>query len=224
MSNAQTMTASGAMLDILEPVLSDPPMPEDIWLGLSRIHRFGSQLPAEFEYTVAQHSLLCEWIARQMFGDSLRHLSCLLHDAAEAFIGDIPTPLKHALRVPLDNEAVSAEGRRLTSIEDVEERLLEYLVRHVLCCPDVLPYFGSDYYTRLVDFYAFVIEVRSFWPKKKWPEFYEEDDARLAESTGGMVFSDLYLRGIPQDIRGKFDTQTNMDLLSQAFRKYHPPS
>ena len=80
-------THSGADLDFLAPKNINL---EDVALGLSRQPRFAGQTSKPF--SVAQHSLL---VARLC---PLHALQALLHDAQEAFLGDIPTPAKEAMR------------------------------------------------------------------------------------------------------------------------------
>lgn len=93
------LTRSGAYLDLADPDCSVI-MPIDIAAGL-RQPRFAAQT-RDF-YTIAQHSLLVlrlvSPIARQLGGDKgLQLRRCaLMHDAAEAFIHDIVTPLKRQL-------------------------------------------------------------------------------------------------------------------------------
>lgn len=71
------------------------PMPwmiqaEDIGLALSRICRFGGHTIAH--YSVAQHSYLAS-----MFVPEEHQLTALLHDATEAYLGDMVSPLKALL-------------------------------------------------------------------------------------------------------------------------------
>lgn len=67
----------------------------DIAGGLSKICRFGGQI--DRFYSVAEHSVHC---ANQAIKDSAPRavqVAALLHDASEAFIGDVVKPLKNML-------------------------------------------------------------------------------------------------------------------------------
>lgn len=82
-------TFTGIYMNVFEPTLEMICI-EDIAHALSNQCRFGGHLP-EF-YSVAQHSLLCS----QTVGDEYR-LQALLHDASEAYLLDIPRPIKQGL-------------------------------------------------------------------------------------------------------------------------------
>lgn len=82
-------TQSGKKIDFANP---DPNqiVIEDIAGALSKLCRFNGQIN-EF-YSVAQHSM---YVAN-MVPDHMK-LDALLHDAPEAYLCDVPTPLKLAL-------------------------------------------------------------------------------------------------------------------------------
>lgn len=82
-------TNSGQVINLLDP---DPDhiTIEDIACGLSKNCRFNGQLKQW--YSVAEHSIH----VMELVPDHLKK-QALLHDATEAFICDIPTPLKRLL-------------------------------------------------------------------------------------------------------------------------------
>jgi 5'-deoxynucleotidase YfbR-like HD superfamily hydrolase len=86
-------TAAGKRLDL------DNPRPEDIRIedvagGLSKVCRFGAQ-PLEY-YSVAQHALLVRRLVVEAGYPQLA-LAALHHDSHEAYVCDIPTPLKNMI-------------------------------------------------------------------------------------------------------------------------------
>ena len=85
---------SGRRLDLLDPSPLDVEM-ADIAHGLARVARWNGQTAGAHIFSVAQHSLLVETIARQGSRlDRQRRLAVLLHDAPEYVIGDMITPFK----------------------------------------------------------------------------------------------------------------------------------
>jgi uncharacterized protein len=66
---------------------------EDICKGLSNICRFGGQIGPH--YTVAEHTLLVWYLAPRE-----HKRAALVHDMAEAYIGDVIKPLKVMLGAP----------------------------------------------------------------------------------------------------------------------------
>lgn len=65
---------------------------EDICHALSRLCRFNGQVAGFL--SVAGHSINCAKMAIQTGREDVA-LECLMHDAAEAYIGDLVRPLKH---------------------------------------------------------------------------------------------------------------------------------
>jgi len=79
--------SSGRIVDILNPHPNDIDF-ADIVNGLARVQRFGGQINAE-HYSVAEHSVLVSRLCAPR-----NALLGLMHDASEAFVGDVVTPLK----------------------------------------------------------------------------------------------------------------------------------
>lgn len=79
-------THSGRYLNVFDPNPDDI-LIEDIAHALSFQPRFGGHLP-KF-YSVAQHSVLCAEIAAPP-----DQFASLMHDASEAYLCDIPRPIK----------------------------------------------------------------------------------------------------------------------------------
>lgn len=89
----QIRTFTGKYIDIINPTVDQIDI-RDIAHGLSMQCRFAGQIP-EF-YSVAQHSMYVATKAR--FNDRKENeLMLLLHDASEAYIGDIAKPIKENL-------------------------------------------------------------------------------------------------------------------------------
>lgn len=91
MTPTSIQVASARRFDIADPCPSDITI-DDIALSLSRECRFGN-FTRSF-YSVAQHSVNVSAQLRAMGADREAQLIGLLHDAHEAYIGDIPTPHK----------------------------------------------------------------------------------------------------------------------------------
>ena len=79
---------SGAEFDLLDPWNSEFTL-EDVANALGKICRYSGQCSGF--YSVAEHSLL---VSQEAVGFELE---ALMHDAAEAFLGDVTRPLKQLL-------------------------------------------------------------------------------------------------------------------------------
>jgi 5'-deoxynucleotidase YfbR-like HD superfamily hydrolase len=86
---------SGRRLDLLDPSPLDVEL-EDIAHGLARVARWNGQTKGAHIFSVAQHSLLVETVARAKTPslDNRARLALLLHDAPEYVIGDMISPFK----------------------------------------------------------------------------------------------------------------------------------
>lgn len=92
-------TITGRAVSLLDPRPDDIDIINDIAPALGRICRFNGHAAFGF-YSVAQHSVIG---ARQMYLETQdRNLAAafLLHDAHEAYLGDITTPVKRAVCDP----------------------------------------------------------------------------------------------------------------------------
>ena len=86
---------SGRRLDLLDPSPLDLEL-EDIAHGLARVARWNGQTQGAHIFSVAQHALLVETLARAQVPrlDRYGRLAVLLHDAPEYVIGDMISPFK----------------------------------------------------------------------------------------------------------------------------------
>jgi 5'-deoxynucleotidase YfbR-like HD superfamily hydrolase len=100
---------SGRRLDLLDPSPLDIEL-EDIAHGLARVARWNGQTSGPHIYSVAQHCLLVEALARGRVPrlDRGHRLAVLLHDAPEYVIGDMISPFKAVI-----GDAYKAVERRL---------------------------------------------------------------------------------------------------------------
>lgn len=99
-------THTGRMAFPLEPTPAVIVI-EDVAAALSKICRFNGHCLGQYAYSVAQHSVLVSRLCLT------KPLAGLLHDAAEAYLGDIAKPVK----VELDRISKGA-------LSQIEERLL----------------------------------------------------------------------------------------------------
>jgi len=133
MKNIMT-TFTGKQIDILHPTPNDIDI-RDIAHGLSLLCRFSGQCD-EF-YSVAEHSLL----ASSLVDNVKNKKAALLHDAAEAYIGDLITPVKKIADFYRNVEskfngcikkALKIDPVFPSIIKDVDNRMFKLEVKHLL--------------------------------------------------------------------------------------------
>lgn len=88
------------------------PHPDDVFItdiahGLSLMNRFCGQ--TDFPWSVAQHSLAMSYVV-----PGEHALACLLHDASEAYMADVPKPVKNSLPdyVRMEDGVLECIGRK----------------------------------------------------------------------------------------------------------------
>lgn len=126
--------ASGYLIDLLEPDISRIQL-TDIATSLSRQERFTGH--SRLRSSVAEHSVAVEYIAGllipdEMSGDPARNLNklaraALMHDATEAYVSDLSSPAKRALRA-LSPSAASA-------FDELEAIVASYVYERFDCAP-----------------------------------------------------------------------------------------
>lgn len=150
---------SGIYFDLAEPDPKDVRI-DDIAGALSKIHRFGGQadgnmtrlLEYDSFYSVAEHSVACADVA---IDDGLPDecvRAVLLHDAAEAYIGDMVRPLK--IMIPQFREiegrvsdAIAAAfsvdfGEWKSEIKEIDNAIV-IAERNALFTPDAVEWTGE---------------------------------------------------------------------------------
>jgi hypothetical protein len=103
-------TFTGRRFFPLDPRAEDVD-PRDIAHALAHLCRYAGHV--DRFYSVAEHCVLLSWWAERHGADELLQLELLLHDATEAYVVDVPRPLK--INLP-DYRAV--EARVATAIAE----------------------------------------------------------------------------------------------------------
>jgi hypothetical protein len=163
------MLQSGAWFDFAAPH-SSPFKIEDIAHGLANICRYSGQ--CNRFYSVAEHSLLVSETAVGF------ELEALMHDAAEAFLGDITRPLKQMLpdykRIESEVERAifSRFGIQIPLPREVKQADLRVLAAEQR---QIMPA-GTDGWLRGQDIVPASVVVRHLPPeeaKRAWLERFE---------------------------------------------------
>jgi 5'-deoxynucleotidase YfbR-like HD superfamily hydrolase len=97
-------TVSGRFVNPFDPE-PDQLDAGDIARALANVCRFGGH--ARSFYSVAQHSVIVSELVEARGGDAEDAFAALMHDATEAYLGDMPHPIKH--RSPLGAAFKAAE-------------------------------------------------------------------------------------------------------------------
>lgn len=121
------ITASGRKLDLLNPT-SEMINIRDIASGLANNSHFAGQTPKFF--SIAQHCVMVcdEYAIQNPSAPDKMKLLALLHDAAEAYIGDMIKPIKVFLPqfVELEYKLMTAIGERFRLPIDMLQSIKPY--------------------------------------------------------------------------------------------------
>jgi uncharacterized protein len=163
------MLHSGAWFDFAAPQSSNFTA-EDVAHGLAHICRYAGQ--CRRFYSVAEHSLLVSDVATGF------EYEALLHDAAEAFIGDITRPLKQMLPdfKRIEAEVQKAVLERFGIIEPVPPEIKEADLRVLASEQRQIMPPGTDDWLTGMNIDPAPVRVRHLSPeraKTEWLERFE---------------------------------------------------
>lgn len=125
-------------IDVVDTFSFEPKL-EEIFTALPKINRFNGQTIRP--YSVAAHSFMCKFVAENEYNISKPHLllAILLHDASEAYVGDIVRPLKytfheelhHIERRIMDNIFINVVGFTDQQYVEINEVWFTSIVREI---------------------------------------------------------------------------------------------
>ena len=168
-------TVSGRWVNPFDP---DPDQLDigDIARALANQCRFGGHCRPF--YSVAQHSVHVSQIVEERGGDAEEVFAALMHDAAEAYLGDMPHPLKH--RSPLGAAFKAAE-------DNLEHALRE----HFRIKPDVPEIKRADLSLLATERRTFSAE-KWHWPELAGVEAYEIELSAWPPDEAAETFARRY--------------------------------
>ena len=178
-------TSTGKYLDMENPT-PDAIELEDIAHSLGNICRYNGHCLNY--YSVAEHAVFVAERLRRKGFSKLIQLAGLHHDDAEAFLGDIPRPLKPLL------------GEKYTELTDA--------IDAVICEGLNLPFgpeaFHSDQ-VKAADDWSLFIEARHLLPSQGKGWILQPEESRL-------VIPDYYLDGVPPKTASKLYLSRHREL------------
>lgn len=161
---------SGAQFNYNKPEKSDVTI-EDIASALSNVCRFSGHLP--YFYSVAQHLVNTSRIVPDHLA-----FTAVMHDTAEAFTNDIPTPLKWALPIfkELEGKIESAMAKKFNftypyppEIKEADTNMLILEKIYVKGDNSVWP----NYEGIKVDHLVHLVDLEGWQPRRAKREFLE---------------------------------------------------
>lgn len=174
-------TFTGVAFDLLAPT-PDMVRLADIAESLAHMPRFNAHTNGVYKVNVAQHSLLVEELMPPD-AEPAERLWALLHDAHEAYVGDLPTPVKQAMRAWLRMQPLTIYkyvDSRNVALEEVPDAFaaitdgIDVAVRTAFGLPSALPDAWRDQVAQ-ADLIALRLERdhRMGKPPREWGETVE---------------------------------------------------
>jgi hypothetical protein len=168
-------TVSGRWVNPFDP---DPEQIDagDIARALANQCRFGGH--CRVFYSVAQHSVIVSELVERRGGDAEDVFAALMHDASEAYLGDMPHPLKHR----------SALGAAFRAAEEHLEQALRARFRIKADVPEI----------KRADRALLATERRAFsaedwhWPELEGVEPLELELTAMAPDEAAEAFARRY--------------------------------
>lgn len=204
-------TANGRFVDLLNP-LPEQICIEDIAWSLSRQARYAGHTISPLIYSIGQHSLVVEGLVRRLkdksetalrqsfydetgFHGEVGHhvfaagvlLYALLHDASEAYLLDIPTPLKQLPGVkeaygPLEDKMMSViwEALKLDPPSSTSIDIIKWADKYALTVEayNLIPSRGANW-TRLIE--LDLLALNDFMPPAEPAHVYSQFIERFYE-------------------------------------------
>lgn len=164
---------SGSTFNYNKPEESDVTI-EDIASALSNVCRFSGHLPRY--YSVAQHLVNTSHIVSPE-----NAFTGLMHDTAEAFTNDLPTPLKWTLPIfkELETKIESAMGNKFgfeypysAEIKEADTIMLMLEKYYVKEDTSVWPHY-EQWTPEVVEPYCSLVDLNSWQPRRAKREFLE---------------------------------------------------
>jgi uncharacterized protein len=182
---------SGAKFNYNRPEESDVTI-EDFASALSNVCRFSGHLPRF--YSVAQHLVNTSRIVPANLA-----FTALMHDTAEAFTNDLPTPLKWAFPIfkELEGKIESAMSKKFgfefpypAEVKEADSIMLMLEKYYVKEDFSVWPHY-EKYTTDYVKPYIDLVDLDSWQPRRAKREFleryYELQEKSNSEGFGGFI-------------------------------------
>lgn len=178
------------VIDLIEPELDQISI-EDIARGLAFKGHFGGHTP--FYFSIAEHSLLvCEFFICEDEEINKYALEALLHDSAEAYVGDLLSPLK----------------KYLPEFKKIEKNILKKIFEkfnldYDFVQSDILKI--GDYFTLAYEYFKFFPgRENPFIPALKELDFYTNDFKREIDIVNYGFNGNLIEYMIPCEAKARF--------------------